>query len=74
MIDANIDKECRQGRGPATFKRRDVTRALQATIAAGLDVQRVEIDRYGKIIVVTGKPADDESEHREGRNEWDTVH
>ena len=56
-------------RRPCTFRQGDVTRALRAAKAAGLDVHRVEIDRAGKIIVVTGKPdypADDAS-----RNEWD---
>ncbi len=65
------DHRGRTGRGPSTFKKRDVTRALKATMAAGLGVQRIEIDRFGKIVVITGKPADNESE---GRNEWDTVH
>ena len=44
-------------RGPCTFKQQDVTRALRATVAAGISVQRIEIDRDGKIIVITdGQP------------------
>jgi hypothetical protein len=43
-------------RGPCTFRQLDVTRALRATVAAGIEVQRIEIDKDGKIIVVTGKP------------------
>jgi hypothetical protein len=43
-------------RGRGTFKQQDVTRALRATVAAGIDVQRIEIDKDGKIVVVTGKP------------------
>jgi CTP:molybdopterin cytidylyltransferase MocA len=51
-------------RGACTFKQQDVTRALRATIAAGIKVQRVEIDKDGRIIVVTAgdtpsAPADD---------------
>lgn len=45
-------------RGACTFKERDVTRALRATLAAGVQVQRVEIDQSGKIVLVMagGKP------------------
>lgn len=42
-------------RGPCTFKQRDVMRALRATRAAGVDVQRIEIEKDGKIIIVPGK-------------------
>lgn len=59
-------------RGPCTFKQQDVTRALRATVAAGIAVQRIEIDRDGKIIVVTGKPQEPGAE-REGGNEWDNI-
>lgn len=40
-------------RGPCTFKQQDVTRLLRATIAAGVGVQRVEIDKNGRIVLVT---------------------
>lgn len=40
-------------RGRCTFKQQDVTRALRGVAAAGVAVLRVEIDRHGKIIVVT---------------------
>jgi hypothetical protein len=49
------------GRGPSTFKKEDVTRAVRAAIAAGIQVQRVEIDpATGKIVIVTmtGKSQD----------------
>ena len=42
-------------RRPCTFRQQDATRAARAAIAAGLDVQRIEIDRDGRIVVVTGK-------------------
>jgi hypothetical protein len=59
-------------RGPCTFKQQDVTRALRATIAAGIEVQRVEIDRNGKITVVT---AESQAEAREGggAGEWENI-
>ena len=42
-------------RAPQTFRQRDVTRAVKAVVAAGLDISRVEIDKQGSIIVVPGK-------------------
>ena len=44
-------------RGPPTFRKRDVTAAVAAVIAAGVGVGRVEIEG-GKITVITDKPAD----------------
>ena len=44
-------------RGPCTFKQRDVTAAVKAVVAAGVSVARIEIDREGKIVVLTGKAA-----------------
>lgn len=57
-------------RGRCTFRQQDVTRALRATVAAGIEVQRVEIDQAGKIVVVIGKPQDRQDETK-GPNEWD---
>jgi hypothetical protein len=59
-------------RGPSTFRQQDVTRALKATVAAGIEVQRVEIDKAGKITLITAKPADSVSESSEV-NEWDNI-
>jgi hypothetical protein len=42
-------------RVPSTFRQQDVTRALRATVAAGIEVSRVEIDKDGKIAVIIGK-------------------
>jgi hypothetical protein len=47
-------------RARCTFRQSDATRAARAVIAAGLHVQRVEIDRDGKIVVVTGKSGEDD--------------
>jgi hypothetical protein len=46
-------------RAPSTFRQRDVTAAVKAMVAAGLPVARAEIDKDGKIVVVTGKPVAD---------------
>ena len=42
-------------RGPCTFRKRDVTRAIQAVMATGVE-GRVEIEPNGRIAIVIGKP------------------
>src|SRR5450759_768940 len=42
-------------RGQQKFKQGDVTKALKATVKAGITVGRVEIDKDGKIVIVTGR-------------------
>ena len=41
-------------RAPSTFRQSDVTRAVKAVAAAGVNIARVEIDKSGKIVIVTG--------------------
>ena len=41
-----------------SFRQRDMTRAIKAARLAGLNVERVEVDKDGKIIVVTGQARD----------------
>ena len=60
----------KMSRGPCTFRQKDVTRAVRAMEAAGIEVQRVEIDKAGKIIIVTGKPQPGQDSTR---NEWDGI-
>ena len=57
-------------RGPCTFKQNDVTRAVKAVVAAGVEVARVEVDKDGRIVVIASKPGPDAS--REA-NEWDRI-
>ncbi len=52
---------------PCTFRQQDVTRALRAAGAAGCPVQRVEIDRDGKITLVMIEPAEDQSAEEPAR-------
>ena len=59
-------------RGPCTFRKRDLTAAIKAVVAAGCEVVRAEIEpATGKIIVVTGKP--DEGSNGDASNPWDEV-
>jgi hypothetical protein len=62
-------------RGPCTFKQQDVTRVLRATVAAGIEVRRIEVGKDGKIIVVTGKAATTgaDAEIAERKNPWDNI-
>ena len=60
-------------RGTCTFKQQDVTRAVKAVAAAGVEVQRVEIDKHGRIIVVTRNAAGMNEATASGANEWDSV-
>ena len=38
-------------RAPATFKQRDLTAALKAAKAAGIEVARVTVDKDGRMIL-----------------------
>lgn len=60
-------------RGPCTFRQRDLTAAVKAVVAAGREVERVEVDKDGKIVVVTGKPAETGEATGQGSNEWDNA-
>jgi len=56
-------------RGQLAFKQRDAARALRATKAAGLTVERMEIDRSGKIIIIVDNASCCVDTGRD--NEWD---
>ena len=60
-------------RGQQPFKQGDVTKALKATIKAGIAVERVEIDKDGKIIIVPARPVDAVNGEKREKNEWDGV-
>jgi hypothetical protein len=65
--------DCHRTRGRCTFRQRDLTRALRATVAAGIELRRIEIDTGGKIILVPGKPRESPRDSGDQHNEWDTV-
>jgi hypothetical protein len=63
-------------RGIQAFKQTDAVKALKAAKSAGFDVQRFEIDRAGKIVIIIGKPEAAElvlAESAGEPNEWDDV-
>ena len=57
-------------RAPSTFRQQDVTRAIKAVTAAGVHIARIEIDKAGKIVIIT--EPDRLSKVTEA-NEWDRV-
>ena len=59
------------GRGPSTFRQQDVTRAVKAVTTAGVHIARIEIDKSGKIVIITAGPTEpgDTTE----ANEWDRI-
>ena len=59
-------------RAPSTFRQQDVTRALKAVAAAGVHIDRIEIDKTGKIIIIAVRAANQPGENTEV-NEWDRV-
>ena len=58
------------GRAPSTFRQQDVTKAVKAVTAAGVHIARVEIDKAGKIVIITAELTDRLGELTEA-NEWD---
>lgn len=61
-------------RGPCTFRQQDLTRAVKAVMAAGMNPRRVKIDREGNIVLdVSGAQAEGASGRENQDNEWDTV-
>ena len=59
-------------RAPSTFRQQDVTRAVKAVTAAGVHIARVEIDKTGKIVIITADTTGRPSETKEA-NEWDRI-
>jgi hypothetical protein len=59
-------------RAPSTFRQQDVTRAVKAVSAAGVNIARVEIDKSGKIAIITTNGVAAHDEDKEG-NEWDRM-
>ena len=60
-------------RGPTTFRQRDVTAAIKAAKAAGLEIVRIEVDKTGRIVVVTRKEPVATADGVPQANEWDST-
>jgi hypothetical protein len=59
-------------RGRQHFRQSDVFKAIKAAVRAGLPVARVELSSDGRIIVIAGKPEQEQNSGTEV-NEWDSV-
>jgi hypothetical protein len=59
-------------RGRCTFRQRDLTKAVEAVIAAGLRVAGVKVSAQGDIEVVTDDERIQDSP-TQGGNEWDRL-
>jgi hypothetical protein len=59
-------------RGPSAFKQRDLTRAVKGVVKAGVDVQRVIIDKQGRIEIIAANSWQAPEQGKEA-NEWDSV-
>jgi hypothetical protein len=59
-------------RAPSTFRQQDVTKAVKAVAAAGVHIARVEIDKTGKIVIITVDATGRPGEMTEA-NEWDRI-
>jgi hypothetical protein len=57
------------GSGPCTFRKRDLTTAVEAVVAAGVEIGRVEVDKAGTIVII---PKASETAKATG-GEWDNI-
>jgi hypothetical protein len=69
LVTAHKQTSCPMARAPSTFRQQDVTRAIRAAIAAGVDIARIEVAKDGRIIIVTAADTEPKAE----ANEWDRV-
>jgi hypothetical protein len=60
-------------RRPSKVRQTDLTRALKGARAAGILIDRVEIDKDGRIIVVVAKSTGQSDDVGCELNEWDAV-
>jgi hypothetical protein len=68
-LSSTIDSP--MSRAPARFTQRDLARAIKGAVAGGLTVQRVEVDKAGKIVVIVGEPG--KADAVAPNNSWDSV-
>lgn len=69
---SGVDRHPAMARAPSNFRQTDLAKAIKAATAAGVHILRIEIDKTGKISIITTNAADRACESVEG-NEWDRV-
>src|ERR1019366_3999245 len=57
-----------------TFKQRDITKAVKAVVAAGVQIERVEVDKDGRISVVMAKPIGSAAASGNELDNWISTH
>jgi len=57
-------------RQPRPFKQTDVARAVRAVLAAGIDIEKIEVEP-DKITIIASRH--DEQTATAGKNEWDDL-
>jgi hypothetical protein len=57
-------------RRPSAFKKTDITRAARGVLDAGLDVNRVEINKDGGFTIIPGKPTGETPAQSDAPDEW----
>jgi hypothetical protein len=60
-------------RASCKFKQSDVTRAVKAVVAAGVEVREVVVDASGVIRIIAGRPDVSLARQVEEANEWDRI-
>jgi hypothetical protein len=62
-------------RGPCTFKKQDLRRALEAAVAAGMTVERAWVEIDGTIVLgfATTSINELDSKHQHDTRSWDEV-
>jgi len=59
-------------RHPCQVRQSDVTKAVKGALAAGITVERVEVQADGRITIITVRQ-DQQAPTTSGKNEWDDL-
>ena len=65
--DLLADKEVGHNMG---VRQRDVAAAVKGTVAAGVEVARVEVGKDGRIVIVAGKPGEQSVTEANALDAW----
>ena len=68
-----LPQEGKLARGPLTFRQRDVVAVAKAAQAAGLSVYRIEIDKAGRIVLVTSAAEAERQRQEASGKGWEDV-